>query len=134
MSGSRIVGVRVRGDAVYWARAVVVTTGTFLRGLMHVGSNQQPGGRAGEAAEMTLSDSLKEVGLDPSSEPRLPMWETMSEDQILDHLPKIVAVQVQVDDNLHDWVRHLRTRNVSWERIGASLGMTRQSAWERFRE
>ncbi|WP_372470426.1 ClpX C4-type zinc finger protein [Nonomuraea aurantiaca] len=80
------------------------------------------------------ADILKEVGLDPSSEPRLPMWETMSEDQILEHLPKIVAVQVQVDDNLHDWVRHLRTRNVSWERIGASLGMTRQSAWERFRE
>ncbi|WP_433512825.1 ClpX C4-type zinc finger protein [Nonomuraea sp. CA-143628] len=80
------------------------------------------------------ADVLKEVGLAPSLEPRLPAWETMSEDQILDHLPKIVAVQVQVDDTLHDWVRHLRTKNVSWERIGASLGMTRQSAWERFRE
>jgi ATP-dependent protease Clp ATPase subunit len=68
-----------------------------------------------------------------STEPRLPAWESMSAEQILDHLPKIAAVQAQVDKNLHDWVGHLRTRDVSWERIGASLGMTRQSAWERFR-
>ncbi|GAA3244710.1 ClpX C4-type zinc finger protein [Nonomuraea helvata] len=68
-----------------------------------------------------------------STEPRLPMWESMTEEQILEHLPKIAAVQAQVDDNLRDWVAHLRTRDVSWERIGTSLGMTRQSAWERFR-
>lgn len=77
---------------------------------------------------------LQEAGHDPSSEPRLPAWETMSEDEILDHLPRIAAVQAQIDQNLRDWVRHLRTRNVSWERIGASLSMTRQSAWERFKE
>ncbi|NBE94584.1 hypothetical protein FE391_16570 [Nonomuraea sp. KC401] len=69
----------------------------------------------------------------PSPEPRLPMWESMTDEQVLDHLPKIAAVQAQVDDNLRDWVAHLRTRDVSWERIGTSLGMTRQSAWERFR-
>ncbi|MEV0197332.1 ClpX C4-type zinc finger protein [Nonomuraea sp. NPDC050691] len=80
------------------------------------------------------ADILEQERLAVSTEPRLPAWETMTEEQILDHLPKIVAVQVQVDDNLHDWVRHLRTRDVSWERIGAALGMTRQSAWERFRE
>ncbi|TDD47609.1 hypothetical protein E1286_16910 [Nonomuraea terrae] len=68
-----------------------------------------------------------------SGEPRLPAWESMTDEQILEHLPKIAAVQAQVDDNLHDWVLHLRTRDVSWERIGAALGMTRQSAWERFR-
>ncbi|MGV9679915.1 ClpX C4-type zinc finger protein [Nocardia sp. NPDC003482] len=65
--------------------------------------------------------------------PRVPMWESMTEDEILDHLPKIVAVQHQVDDNLREWIAHLRTRNVSWERIGASINMSRQSAWERFR-
>jgi tRNA uridine 5-carboxymethylaminomethyl modification enzyme len=41
---------------------IVVTTGTFLRGLMHIGSNQQSGGRAGDAAAMNLSHSLKELG------------------------------------------------------------------------
>jgi len=43
---------------------VVVTTGTFLRGLMHIGTNQQAGGRAGDAAAMSLSGSLKELGLE----------------------------------------------------------------------
>ncbi|GAA2644806.1 ClpX C4-type zinc finger protein [Nonomuraea recticatena] len=79
------------------------------------------------------NEILEAERLDASPEPRLPMWEEMSVEQILGHLPKIAAVQVQIDDNLHDWVRHLRTRDVSWERIGASLNMTRQSAWERFR-
>ncbi|GGO68095.1 ClpX C4-type zinc finger protein [Nonomuraea cavernae] len=79
------------------------------------------------------SEILKDERLSASTGPRLPPWETLTDDQVLDHLPKIVAVQAQIDDNLHDWVRHLRTRDVSWERIGASLGMTRQSAWERFR-
>ncbi len=79
------------------------------------------------------NEILETERLAAQSGPRLPMWEEMSVDQILDHLPKIAAVQVQIDDNLHDWVRHLRTRDVSWERIGASLNMTRQSAWERFR-
>ncbi|MEV0383280.1 ClpX C4-type zinc finger protein [Nonomuraea sp. NPDC050643] len=79
------------------------------------------------------NEILEQERLAASTEPRLPTWETMSEEQILEHLPKIAAVQAQVDDNLRDWVGHLRTKDVSWERIGASLGMTRQSAWERFK-
>ncbi|MEO3891076.1 ClpX C4-type zinc finger protein [Nonomuraea sp. B5E05] len=79
------------------------------------------------------NDIIEQDRREPSPEPRLPLWESMTDEQILDHLPKIVAVQAQVDDNLRDWVAHLRTRDVSWERIGTSLGMTRQSAWERFK-
>src|SRR5205807_6241450 len=45
-------------------KTVVVTTGTFLKGLMHIGQNQQAGGRAGEAAAMGLSASLIEIGLE----------------------------------------------------------------------
>src|SRR5207249_2410001 len=48
----------------YHAKTVVVTTGTFLKGLMHIGQNQQTGGRAGEAAALGLSASLLEVGLE----------------------------------------------------------------------
>ncbi|MFM8803226.1 MAG: FAD-dependent oxidoreductase, partial [Planctomycetia bacterium] len=42
----RVTGVRVRGDAEYHARAVVLTTGTFLQAVMHVGEAKTPGGRA----------------------------------------------------------------------------------------
>ena len=59
-----VSGVGTSLDVEYHGTCVVVTTGTFLRGLMHIGSNQQKGGRAGEAAAMSLSDSLKEAGLE----------------------------------------------------------------------
>ncbi|MBM3844702.1 MAG: tRNA uridine-5-carboxymethylaminomethyl(34) synthesis enzyme MnmG [Verrucomicrobia bacterium] len=60
----RVCGVQTTLDVQYSAECVVVTTGTFLRGLMHIGSNQQSGGRAGESAAMGLSGSLKELGLE----------------------------------------------------------------------
>jgi tRNA uridine 5-carboxymethylaminomethyl modification enzyme len=46
----------------YGARAVVVTTGTFLRGLIHIGLKQQAGGRGGETAAYGLSEQLMELG------------------------------------------------------------------------
>ncbi|HYG24335.1 MAG TPA: tRNA uridine-5-carboxymethylaminomethyl(34) synthesis enzyme MnmG [Verrucomicrobiae bacterium] len=58
------VGVETTLEVQYIGKTVVVTTGTFLRGLMHIGSNQQSGGRAGESAAMGLSGSLKEAGLE----------------------------------------------------------------------
>src|SRR2546429_6729297 len=59
-----VYGVETTLDVRYYGETVIVTTGTFLRGLMHIGGNQQPGGRAGEAAAMGLSGSLKELGLE----------------------------------------------------------------------
>lgn len=59
-----IRGVETTLGVRYEGRTVVITTGTFLRGLMHIGSTQQAGGRAGEAAAMNLSDSLREIGLE----------------------------------------------------------------------
>jgi len=58
------VGVETALEVQYLGKTVVVTTGTFLRGLMHIGANQQSGGRAGESAAMSLSGSLKELGLE----------------------------------------------------------------------
>jgi tRNA uridine 5-carboxymethylaminomethyl modification enzyme len=57
-------GVETTLDIQYHGKTVVVTTGTFLRGLMHIGSSQQSGGRSGESAAMNLSASLKELGLE----------------------------------------------------------------------
>lgn len=60
----QVYGVETTLEVQFHGKTVVVTTGTFLRGLMHVGTNQQSGGRAGEAAAMGLSGSLQELGLE----------------------------------------------------------------------
>jgi tRNA uridine 5-carboxymethylaminomethyl modification enzyme len=60
----KVFGVETNLEVQYHGQIVIVTTGTFLRGLMHIGSNQQEGGRAGDKAAMSLSDSLKEIGLE----------------------------------------------------------------------
>jgi tRNA uridine 5-carboxymethylaminomethyl modification enzyme len=59
---SRILGVRCESGAEYLAPAVVVTTGTFLRGLCHTGEERTAAGRFGEAPATSLSDSLKRLG------------------------------------------------------------------------
>ena len=58
----RIAGVMTSIGFAYGARAVVVTTGTFLRGLIHIGLKNQAGGRGGEAAAYGLSEQLMELG------------------------------------------------------------------------
>ncbi|MFM8707670.1 MAG: FAD-dependent oxidoreductase, partial [Planctomycetia bacterium] len=58
----RVTGVRVRGDAEYHARAVVLTTGTFLQAVMHTGEAQVPGGRAGEGTTSGVSRALSRLG------------------------------------------------------------------------
>lgn len=58
----RIAGVRVRGDAVYMARAVVLTTGTFLQAIMHTGEAKTAGGRAGEGTTSGISEALLRLG------------------------------------------------------------------------
>ncbi|HEY0591126.1 MAG TPA: tRNA uridine-5-carboxymethylaminomethyl(34) synthesis enzyme MnmG, partial [Thermoanaerobaculia bacterium] len=62
-AGPAVSGVALQqGDAIA-APAVIVTTGTFLRGLMHSGETKTAGGRFGEPAADTLSDSLRSLGL-----------------------------------------------------------------------
>jgi tRNA uridine 5-carboxymethylaminomethyl modification enzyme len=57
-------GVETTLEVQYLGKTIVITTGTFLRGLMHIGSNQQSGGRAGDLAALGLSTSLKEIGVE----------------------------------------------------------------------
>ncbi|MGC1273483.1 MAG: tRNA uridine-5-carboxymethylaminomethyl(34) synthesis enzyme MnmG [Planctomycetaceae bacterium] len=59
-----ITGVKVRGDAIYRARAVVVTTGTFLQAIMHTGEAKTAGGRAAEGTTAGLSATLRELGFE----------------------------------------------------------------------
>jgi len=60
----RIVGIRGGSGLTYTADAVILTTGTFLRGLIHQGTKQSRGGRAGEVAAMSLSGSLEALGFE----------------------------------------------------------------------
>ena len=63
-SQPRVTGVRVRGDAVYAARSVILTTGTFLQAIMHTGEAQSSGGRAGEGTTKGLSAMLTQLGFE----------------------------------------------------------------------
>ena len=60
----KVIGIETILEVRYLASVIVITTGTFLRGLMHVGQNRQAGGRAGEPAVQTLSASLQEIGIE----------------------------------------------------------------------
>jgi len=62
--GGVVRGVALGDGTRVLARSVVVTTGTFLRGLMHVGSSQDSGGRRDDVASNSLSDSLKGLGFE----------------------------------------------------------------------
>ncbi len=60
----KVVGCRTNLDIEFRARAVVVTTGTFLRGLMHIGQNKNEGGRLGDFSAKTLSGSFEAAGIE----------------------------------------------------------------------
>ncbi len=63
VDGGAVVGVTTRHGETISARRVILTTGTFLGGLLHRGTDRQPGGRAGEAPAGGLSSSLAAAGL-----------------------------------------------------------------------
>ena len=59
----RVVGVKLRDGRVVYAGAIVITTGTFLNGLIHCGEENYPAGRSGEPASVLLGEALKKLGL-----------------------------------------------------------------------
>ena len=60
----KVVGCRTNLDIEFMGQTVVITTGTFLRGLMHVGQNKNEGGRLGDFSAKTLSGSVLEAGIE----------------------------------------------------------------------
>lgn len=64
LASDKIVGVQVRGDAVYMAPTVILTTGTFLKAIMHTGEAQSAGGRAGEGTTAGISGALHRLGFE----------------------------------------------------------------------
>jgi tRNA uridine 5-carboxymethylaminomethyl modification enzyme len=58
-----VLGIRLRDGRTVGARAVIITTGTFLNGLIHCGEQQYPAGRSGEPNAILLGENLKQLGL-----------------------------------------------------------------------
>jgi len=58
-----VLGIRLRDGRTVGAQAVIITTGTFLNGLIHCGEQQYPAGRSGEPNAVLLGESLKKLGL-----------------------------------------------------------------------
>jgi tRNA uridine 5-carboxymethylaminomethyl modification enzyme len=59
----RVLGIKLRDGRTVGAQAVIITTGTFLNGLIHCGEQQYPAGRSGEPPAVLLGEALKELGL-----------------------------------------------------------------------
>ena len=69
----------------------------------------------------------------PSPTPHLAAWDhAVSVEEALANLPRIAAAGAQVERHLAGWVQRARALGATWARIGEALGVTRQSAWERF--
>jgi hypothetical protein len=69
----------------------------------------------------------------PSLPPELTSWEEgLDLDGVLASLPRMAAAGAQVESNLSRFVKRARELGATWAAVGTSLGMTRQSAWERF--
>src|SRR5579863_7146914 len=62
-AGSRVLGIKLRDGRTVGAQAVIITTGTFLNGLIHCGEQQYPAGRSGEPNAILLGEALKKLGL-----------------------------------------------------------------------
>lgn len=64
VKNGRAIGVRTSTGEEFFSRIVIVTTGTFMRGLIHIGDVNYAGGRRGEAPSVGLSDSLRRLGFE----------------------------------------------------------------------
>lgn len=63
MDGARVTGVTMRGGATLTAHGVILTTGTFLRGVIHIGDVSRPGGRMGDDPSVKMAERLDSFGL-----------------------------------------------------------------------
>ena len=85
---------------------------------------------------VALAASIVDGSLSSPARPRVPIWEStwesMTDGEMLSHIPRVAVHIDHAEADLRSWVRELRRRGVTWTRIGEALGITRQSAWERF--
>lgn len=118
----KVVGCRTNLDLEFRGRAVVVTTGTFLRGLMHIGKNKNEGGRLGDFSAKTLSASFVEAGIElrrlkTGTPPRLlgrSLDFSKMQEQRGDDVPTFFAFHDTRDDGEMFHVEHTGERRLGW--------------------
>jgi len=120
-SNGKIGGVESTMDVCYEAPAVIVTTGTFLHGLMHVGSAKQRGGRLGDNSVSGVSESLKEIGLE------LARFKTGTPPRLLKRSIDFSKTEVQPGDELIRYFSHWKDElfHVEHSRFMKSNGQAR---------
>lgn len=123
-TGGQVEGIALGDGSQIACRAVILTTGTFLGGLLHVGNQSTIGGRVGESAAHALSHSLKEIGLrlgrlktgtTPRLDGRTIRWEVMdpqasvaghfSFDPPTSKLPEILCYLSHTHEGTHQIIR-----------------------------
>lgn len=118
----RVVGCRTNIDVEFRGKTVVVTTGTFLRGLMHIGQNKNEGGRLGDFSAKTLSASLMEGGIElrrlkTGTPPRL-LGRSLDfsglQEQKGDRAPTLFAFHDTRDSEDLFHVEHTREQRLGW--------------------
>lgn len=128
VENGRLTGLALEDGDTYRCDALIVTTGTFLNGLVHVGPEQRPAGRAGEPPSRDLAESLKSFGFSwgrlktgtpprlhrrsidfsrfeeqHGDDPRVPFSFLSSEDRV--NRPQIACHLVHTTDRVHALVR-----------------------------
>ena len=63
MKGNRVAGIKLSDDSELTSTSVILTTGTFLRGIIHIGDVSKPGGRMGERPSVKMAERLDSFGL-----------------------------------------------------------------------
>lgn len=124
--GPRIVGVLVRGGAEYRAERVVITTGTFLRALMHTGEAQTPGGRAGEGTTAGISGALSRLGI------RLQRFKTGTPPRLNGRTINYNALELQPGDDVPEPFSFL-TDELSVEQLPCYITHTNDAVHELIR-
>jgi tRNA uridine 5-carboxymethylaminomethyl modification enzyme len=123
----RFSAIRLSTGAIVNARACVLTTGTFLRGLMHTGTDQTPGGREGEPAASTLSQSLSALGL------RMGRLKTGTPPRVLKDTVDFSSLSAQPGDTPPRPFSH-RTERIEQPQVMCHLTYTSERTHEVIRE
>lgn len=121
LENNAVCGVDISLGVRFLSNAVIVTTGTFLKGLMHTGLTKQKGGRAGESAANSLSQSLMDAGL------QLGRLKTGTPPRLLKKSLDLTKTEAQPGDEPVPWFSYWKDDLFHVEHSGVNPGEIRNT-------